>query len=162
MKNVLANSPLNLAGMFIALFLCSCSGRQVTNADMQGNWVPDKASQRWIVAAEDRPNCQIALRADGTFSATVPDYLMKTSDKCSGRVMVGKGQWLLSTKLFQTEVKLNFSEVDGQRINWAATPLKVESKGKEHVLFFYVGEEGGDRFVFERTPGENQVQGATK
>jgi hypothetical protein len=162
MKNVLANGPLILAGMLIALFLCSCSGRQVTNADMQGTWVPEKASQRWIIAAEDRPKCQITLRGDGTFSATVPDYLMKTSDKCSGRVMVGKGQWSLSTKVFQTEVKLNFSQVDEQRINWAATPLKIESKGNGHELYFYVGEEGGARFVFERITDGNQVQGATK
>jgi hypothetical protein len=150
MKSRLAKEILFLAGISIAIFASSCSHRQVKNADVQGRWVPDKASQRWIIAPQDQSKCQIVLSADGTFSATVPDYLMKTSDRSSGRIMVGRGRWALSDELFQSQVKLNFSEVDGRRINWAATPLKVQSRGEGRELFFYIGKEGGDRFLFER------------
>lgn len=149
MRNISTNILLFSAWTLIVFLIFSCSNRQMTTADIQGDWIPDKDSQQWITAKEDRSKCKIALKIDGTFSATVPDYLMKTSDKCSGRIMVGNGRWSLSSKLLQTEVKLDFSEVDGQRINWSATPLKVWSKGKGYKLFFYVGEEGGNRFVFK-------------
>ena len=158
MRNVPANSLWSLASITVALLIPSCSGHQTTNSDMQGTWVPEKTSQKWIKAQGGSGKCQIALELDGTFSATVPDYLMRTSDQCSGQNMAGRGRWSLSTKLLQTEVKLSFTEVDGKKIYWGATPLKVQTNGKSFVLFFYVGEEGGDRFIFERAPDQKQTQ----
>ena len=136
--------------MVIGLFLSSCTGGQITKSDLQGTWVPDKSSQHWIKAEDDRSRCHIALRADGTFNGTVPDYLMDTFDRCAGRVMVGKGTWLLSTGWLETNVKLDFTEVDGQRIGWGAELIRVEGKGDGLGLSFWVGKPGTDRFVFER------------
>lgn len=146
--NQWANSLSLIAG--VVAFLCSsCSGRQTTKSEMEGTWIPNASSQALIrtVAAK----CQIVLRADGTFTASVPDYLMKTSDQASGLIMVGTGGWSL-LKAGQGEVKLNFADVDGQRVNWGAKGLQVRTAGKDLQLFFWIGEEGEKRFVFERQP----------
>jgi hypothetical protein len=74
----------------IDVLLSSCSGSQLKSADLQGTWVAESASQqRWI---KSRNVCQIVLRADGTFAASVPDYLMTTFDQASGKVKSGTGQ----------------------------------------------------------------------
>jgi hypothetical protein len=130
-----------------SLLLAGCQKPASTN-DLQGTWIPNKDSSKWVKATN---TCEIILQTNGAFTATVPDYLMKTSDKCSGLVMSGKGQWLLTSKPLQTFIKLNFTEVDGQQIDWGAKELEFQKGDKNLELFFYVGEEGGDRFVFERS-----------
>jgi hypothetical protein len=120
----------------------------MTTADLQGTWVPDKSSQHWIRAKEDRSRCQIELRADGTFNATVPDYLLRTFDRCAGRVRVGKGRWSLTTTWLETKLRLDFTEVQGERDGWITEKLYVPTGNK---LMFWVGDpDSGDRFVFER------------
>ena len=132
-----------------SLFLTSCE-KPPTSANLHGTWVPDKASHSFLKVTND---CHILLLQTGdTFTAAVPDYLMKTPDHCSGQVMVGKGTWGISTKLLQTKMKLEFTEVDGQKVNWGSRSLIVEKKNGRVVMFFWPGEEGGDRFVFEHAP----------
>jgi hypothetical protein len=138
----------------VMLLMSSCSGSQLKKADLQGTWIPDKPSQKWIKVAGDRSRCQIVLRADGTFNAAVPDYFMQTADKSVGRLMVGKGQWFLVTAGGQTKLTIEFSEVDGERITWNVEGLHVETKNR---LMFWVGDpDSGDRFVFVRAPGQNE------
>jgi hypothetical protein len=133
--------------MVAALLCSSCSGRQTTKSEMEGTWIPNASSQALIKTAGAK--CQIVLLTDGTFSASVPDFLLKTSDQASGRIMVGTGRWsFLQTG--EGEVKLNFTDVDGQRINWGAQVLQVRTAGNGLQLFFWIGEEGGKRFAFER------------
>lgn len=142
-------ASLSLIAAVVALLCSSCSSRQTTKSEMEGTWIPNASSQALIKTVGAK--CQIVLRADGTFSASVPDYLMKTSDQASGRIMVGTGGWsFLQTG--QGQVKLNFTDVDGQRVNWGAQVLQVRTAGKDLQLFFWIGEEGEKRFVFERQP----------
>jgi hypothetical protein len=136
----------------MGLFFTGCE-KTVTNADLPGTWVAKTASQqKWIKGTN---SCQIVLRADGTVTASVPDYLMKTFDQASGQVVSAKGQWSLESPraLAPSEIKLSFSEVDGEHINYAIpNRLQAEREKGGVELFFYVGEEGGERFVFERVP----------
>jgi hypothetical protein len=144
---------LMVGASIIGLFLTGCQ-KQVVVSDVQGAWVAKKASQqKWIKGTN---SCQIVLQADGTFTASVPDYMMVTFDKASGQVMSGKGQWTLQPPkaLAPIGINLTFSEVNGERKNWSSNTLQAE-RGKQAVeLFFYVGEEGGERFVFERAPNQ--------
>src|SRR5260221_312525 len=79
-----------LGTSIIGFFLAGCQ-KPVAVSDVQGSWLAEKASQqKWIKGTN---NCQMVLRADGTFTASVPDYMMMTFDKASGKVMSGKGQW---------------------------------------------------------------------
>lgn len=136
--------------LVVAAMLCSsCSGRKMTKSDSQGTWIPNRPSQAFLKTANSK--CQIILLPDGTFNASVPDYLMKTSDQASGRIMVGTGQWSFLQE-GPGKVKLNFTDVDGQRINWGAQALQVQAAGNDFNLFFWIGEEGERRFVFERQP----------
>ena len=129
-----------------SIFFTGCQ-KHVTTDDLQGTWIPNKDSLRWVKVTNI---CIIILQTNGTFTGSVPDYLMKTSDQCSGQVMTGVGKWSLFTKPLQTFVKLNFTEVDGKQIFWGANELEVQTGSGRTELFFYVGEEGGDRFVFVR------------
>ena len=126
----------------VGILLLGCQ-KPMTTADVQGIWVTDGTSAQIV---KQSGGCQIKIQADGAFSATVPDYLMVTPDKAAGKTMAGNGQWAIQ----DGELKLAFGEVDGQRINWGATPLKHSGSGSSSVLWFYIGEEGGRRFVFHR------------
>lgn len=145
----------------LGFFMAGCQ-KPVAATDVQGIWVAGKTSQqKWIKGTN---NCQIVLRADGTFSASVPDYMMMTSDKSSGKVMSGRGKWNLepARALDPREIRLSFSEVDGERISWGSNRLEAE-RGRQGVeLFLYVGEEGGERFVFERAPSQSTAPAAEK
>ena len=143
-KKTLLFSILGIVG----LMLSSCSDRQMTKADLQGTWVAEKSSQHWIKAEEDRTKCQIILRTDGTFAATVPDYLLSTPDECSGRIMVGKGRWALTSDMSDASLKLLFSEIEGNKCDWGATPLHIIARNE---LVFWVDYEGGERFIFVRS-----------
>ena len=137
--------------------------KAMTNADMPGTWVAKKASQqKWIKGTNIS---QLVLGADGTFTASVPDYMMKTFDKASGQVVSGKGQWSLepTRALAPLGIELTFSEVDGERRNTTIShTLQAEREKQGIELFFYVGEEGGNRFVFERGPDQAPAQSAEK
>lgn len=134
-----------IGASIIGLFLAGCQ-KPVGVSDFQGKWLPKKASrQKWIKGTN---SCQIVINADGSMEATVPDYFLNAPDKSSGKVMSGTGQWSIE----QDRLKLHFAYVDGERINWGGQPLQVQRRDKTFDLFFYVGEEGGERFVFERAP----------
>jgi hypothetical protein len=144
---------LNVSFVFLAsLFLTGCE-KPITNADLAGTWTANMASQqKWI---KETNNCEITLRPDGTFSASVPDYITKTFDKASGTVVVGQGAWNLEAPkpLAPMSVELEFNEVSGEHKKMTIShTLQAERNNKEIGLFFYVGEEGGERFIFERTP----------
>ena len=143
-----------LSASIIPLLLAGCE-KPVAGSDVQGGWVAEKASQqKWVKGTN---GCHIAFRADGTFTASVPDYMMMTFDKASGQVISGKGQWSLDPPraLAPVGVSLNFTEVDGRRKSWSVSNTLKAARGKQGAqLFFYVREEGGERFVFERAPGQ--------
>ncbi len=126
----------------VGFLLLGCQ-KPMTTADVQGTWVPDGASAQIV---KQSAGCQIKIQADGAFSATVPDCLVVTSDKAAGKTIGGNGRWSIQ----DGALKLAFREVDGQRTNWGATPLKHGGNGRSSVLWFYIGEEGGQRFVFRR------------
>jgi|GEM_PF-4638957 len=135
-----------IGASIIGLFLVGCQ-RPVGPSEFPGKWVPTKVSQqKWIKGTN---SCQLILNGDGTMAAAVPDYLLTAPDKSSGKVMSGTGRWAIQ----QDQLKLNFVYVDGARINWGGQPLQVQRRDKTFELFFYVGEEGGERFVFQRAPG---------
>lgn len=127
--------------------------RAVTSGDLPGTWVAQKASQqKWIKGTK---SCQIVLRTDGTFTASVPDYMMTTFDLASGQVVSGKGQWRLEPPIALAPLafELAFSEVDGERRKAIISHTLMAEREKQGIkLFFYVEEKGGERFVFERVP----------
>jgi hypothetical protein len=60
-------------------------------------------------------------------------------------------------------IKLSFTQVDGERIDWTIqNSLKAERDNQGVKLFFYIEEEGGERFVFERLPGRPSAQAPGK
>jgi len=147
----------------VAFLAASCASDKIREADLIGTWIPSQESRKWIKSEVDIPKCQLVLRPDGTFSGAVSDYMMESSDKASGKLMIGKGNW----SLFQDPgrrpnnwigAKLVFTEVDGQSAYWTADELLVWRKGNSHVLFFWVGEEGGERFVLEKASDNTQTQ----
>jgi hypothetical protein len=143
---------------FAGYFLTGCQ-KPATNTEVQGIWVPDKSS---LALVKGTNICEIVLRADGSFAASVPDYLLKTFDQCSGQVMSGKGGWSLDPPraMAPRQIKLEFTDVDGERINWSSNRLQAEGTKDRVRLFFYIGEEGGKRFVFERAPTQPSLHGA--
>jgi hypothetical protein len=153
---------LMLSASIIGLLLGGCQKRLVAS-DVQGAWIANKASrQKWIKGTN---SCQIVLQADGTFTASVPDYMMVTLDKASGKLMSGRGLWSLGRRkaLAPIGINLTFSEVNGERKSWSISDTLQAERGKQAVeLFFYVGEEGGERFVFERGPGQPTAQSAER
>ncbi|MCI0541212.1 MAG: hypothetical protein L0Z50_38920 [Verrucomicrobiales bacterium] len=153
---------LMLSASIIALLLAGCE-KPMVGSDVQGGWVAEKASQQKWIKGTNR--CHITLRADGTFIASVPDYMMTTSDKASGQVISGKGQWNLEPPkaLAPVGIGLSFSEVDGKRKNWSVSNTLKAARGKQGShLFFYVREEGGERFVFERALGQASINATEK
>jgi hypothetical protein len=144
---------LIMGASIIGLFLSSCQ-KPMAVSDVQGAWVAKQASQQNWIKGTNR--CQMVLQSDGTFTASVPDYLMMTFDKASGKVISGKGQWNLESPraLAPCEIKFNFSEVDGKQVHWGSKDLQTERGNQGVELFFYIGEEGGLRFVFERAPSQ--------
>jgi hypothetical protein len=143
--------PLSIVAIAV-LLTASCSGGKWKPADLQGTWVPDKSSQTWIKAEKDRSKCQIVLQADGTFNATVPNYMLDTFDKCAGAVRVGTGRRSLTTEWPETRLNLRFSELDGEDCDNSTRPLRVETRNS---LTFY-DLRSGDRFIFERVPAQSE------
>jgi len=139
-----------LGASLIGFFLPGCR-KPVAVSDVQGAWLAKKASQqKWTNGTN---SCQMLLRADGTFTASVPDHMMVTFDKASGKIISGKGKWRLQPPkaLAPIGIELTFSEVDGERRNSTISNTLQAERGKQGVeLFFYVREEGGERFVFEQ------------
>src|SRR5437879_13765124 len=117
---------LTLCLAFVTSFFFTACQKPTTSADVQGMWVPDKPSQALV---KGHSTCQIVLRGDGSFTASVPDYLMKTFDQSSGQIMSGKGRWNLNPPraMAPREIKLDFSHVDGERINWSSNRLQAEN-----------------------------------
>jgi hypothetical protein len=145
-----------LLKMFFAVVAClpfvGCQ-KTITNQDLPGTYVAKKASQqKWIKGMN---SCTIVLRADGNFVASVPDYMMATSDLGKGQVVSGKGPWVVEphNPLAPLGIQLTFNQVNGETRNTTISHTLKAEGGKQGIeLFFYVGEEGGDRFVFERSP----------
>jgi hypothetical protein len=150
LRSLIAVSVTALFGVF----LVACQ-KVVSRSDLPGAWVPQKSSRKWLKTTN---SCQIVFQADGTFIASVPDYMMGTYDQDSGLTLSGKGQWVIESD----GVKLHFDEVNGKHVNWEAEPLQTQEDKDKVELFFYVKEEGGDRFVFERMPAQVAPQDAGK
>ena len=143
-QTIFTRKPSVLAVVWAAcgVFLLGCQ-KPVSISDVQGTWVPDQASSRVVKSTNA---CRVVIQPDGGFTAVVPDYLMVTFDKASGRAMAGSGHWVFE----EGAVKLNFNEVDGERINWGSRLLQPRGSTSGAQLYFYLGEEGGERFVFHR------------
>jgi hypothetical protein len=145
-----------LATVAVTLLLASsCSEGNPTyvrRADLCGTWVPDEYSrQHWIKNSEDRTRCRIVLQADGTFTATVPDYMLDTSDRCGGRVRAGRGTWSVGTESVGSRLELWFSDLDGKACNMGAKWLYFEPPGK---LTFGIDEpDSVYQFAFEKVHG---------
>lgn len=150
MKKSAANNYFILIAICASILTYSCSMNKLSLKKLSGCWIPDKSSQKIIPLSEDGTKITLQLKADGRFTATVPDYLMKTSDQCSGKVISGKGTWSILSEFFKNEINLRFNEINGGKINWITNKIQVLTTGKDYELFFYIGEEGGDRFVFTR------------
>jgi hypothetical protein len=118
----------------------------MTTSDAVGTWLPDKASTTHIKAPGAK--CEIVLLADRTFNASVPDFMMMTPDKASWRILVGTGEWSLGQSGGQ--VVLRFTRVDGRSVDWRPHPLGTMTEGAVFKLYFYIEEDGGERFVFEK------------
>jgi hypothetical protein len=142
-----------VASVLVGAFLWSaCSGNQATRSEIQATWIPDGASG--LLLRTNVGRCQIVLLPDGTFNASVPDYLLKTSDQASGRLMAGTGGWTLLQSAGERQIKLTFTNVEGERISWGASPLEIRRVRGTLQLSFWIGEEGEKRFVFVRQQRE--------
>jgi hypothetical protein len=139
--------------MTVALFV-GC-GKPLAPADLTGTWMPQAASRKWLKGTNI---CQITLQSNGVFTASVPDRMLGTPDQAFGKIVPGRGHWFLEAD----GVRLNFDEVDGRPSTWSCQPLKMQG-GKDNIqLFFYVEEDGGKRFVFERMAAQAASQDAGK
>jgi hypothetical protein len=119
-----------------------------------------------LKSSADLPRCQIVIRADSTFEASVPDYVVGLPPEWSGRrpsgppspywaysgdVLVGRGRWSLTGAPGDASIKLEFRELDGKACEHMTSGLMLEASGDSLRLFVWVGEIGSDRFAFERT-----------
>jgi hypothetical protein len=140
--------------LFAVILLSSCSGRRITNADIFGTWVPDQRSKALLKSTNQ---CQLVFQQDGTVRIPgVPDSFMKSPDQAAGALVSGRGRWSLAKKNGSDRIALVLSEVDGQKRTYQSSELTVELQNGQIVLFYYIGEEGGTRFVFERASGQAQ------
>ena len=137
-----------------AAFFVGCD-KPVAMSDLAGTWTPQAASRKWLTTAND---CRLVLQSNGVFNASAPDRLLRTSDQAAGKIISGQGAWTLERKskleLDYDVVILHFNIIDGKEANYLCNTLKVQGSKDDTTLFFYVEEEGGSRFVFERMPGQ--------
>jgi hypothetical protein len=150
-----------LTAMTAALFV-GC-GKPVTASDLAGTWMPQAASRKWLATTND---CRIVLQSNGVFKASAPDRLLKPSDQAAGKIISGQGTWTLEKKgkleLDYDVVILHFNIIDGKEDNFLCNTLKVQGSKDDTKLFFYVEEEGGSRFAFERKPEQAASQDGGK
>jgi hypothetical protein len=129
--------------------LPSCSGRQLTETDVVGTWVPDTESQKRL-ASVDRAKCQIVFSADGSLTAEAPSGLMQ-GDGSTFDLVTRSGDWSVTQDLYgETEVELHF-RAEGGRIE-SYDHLRSQVRGDRFELYFFIGDpDSNERFVFERT-----------
>jgi hypothetical protein len=135
-------------------------GKAVATSDLAGTWIPQAASRKWLATTND---CRIVLQSNGVFTASVPDRMLGTSDQAVGKIISGHGNWVVERKskleLDNDVIILKFDDLDGKQVNYTSERLRIQG-GKANVqLFFYVEEEGGQRFVFVPAPAAAQDGG---
>jgi hypothetical protein len=135
-------------GVALALSVPSCSGRRVTESDIQGIWVPDRESQQYVDPVA-RSQCRIEFLSDGTVKAATPPLYGPIHRDRPVKLDIRKGDWSLVQRGRGNSVELHLVAV-GEKME-LYFPLEVESKGDDLVMFFYLNDpDSGDRFVFER------------
>jgi len=152
--------PKFQVSLIAATALCVGCGKPVTAADLAGTWIPQLGSRKWLATTND---CRIVLQSNGVVTASVPDRMLSTSDQAVGKIISGHGKWVVERKskveLDNDVIILNFDDLDGKQVNYTSTRLRIQG-GKDNVqLFFYVEEEGGQRFVFVPVPAVSQNGG---
>lgn len=139
--------------LFVATGLFVGCGKSVTTSELVGTWIPQAASQKWLATTNV---CQIVFQSNGAFTASVPDRMLGTSDQAVGKVVSGHGRWVVERKskleLGNDIIKLIFDDFDGKQVNYTSERLRIQGGKDRAQLFFYVAEEGGQRFVFVQTP----------
>ncbi|HEY3864162.1 MAG TPA: hypothetical protein VGO59_20015 [Verrucomicrobiae bacterium] len=144
---------LMLLGLSAAAILLAGCGKPVTALDLAGTWMPQAASRKWLATTND---CRIVLQSNDAFKASAPERLLEISDQAAGKTISGNGTWTLERKskleLDYDVVILHFNIIDGKEASFLCNKLLVQGPKDNMKLFFYVEEEGGPRFVFERRP----------
>jgi hypothetical protein len=137
------------AKIAIACVLAACSTSPVGKSTIIGHWVA--TPQNHLIIKEPAvAGCEFIFKADGSFtSSKFLDYLINTPDNASGKIHAGSGKWSIMQKNGSNIVDLIFTDIDNCSANTETTSLIISDWGG-HPLFFWLGEEGGDRFEFER------------
>jgi hypothetical protein len=116
--------------------------------ELAGTWIPDETSRHWIKSQDDRSRCEIVLNRDGTVKATAPNCMFSGTGEGAPGVTVGAGRWSLTSKWFEVTINIQFTELDGKRCDYSATPLYVQNNDE---LLFWIGDpDSAERFVFGR------------
>ena len=123
------------AMMLLSLCGLSCS-KPITASELHGTWVPVSASRKLLRAGA---SCSLTLAPNGTFAGSVPDYLVVTPDRASGRPMTGKGRWAYpaSDPDYRHYIELVFTDIDGQPANSTRYRLRPEHNGDQLELFLF-------------------------
>lgn len=127
---------VRLIGGGCAALLAGCI-TTATRDDIVGRWL----------ASND--GAVLEFLDSGRFSAkSLPGYLLFGPGHEAER-LDGAGTWGLREGPMGTEVELGFDAI-GDRHQGFGIPIKVAGRGASMRLFFWKGQEGGERFEFEK------------
>ena len=132
-------------GAMLSIFVQACSSeRAPTHNDIVGTWMSsDKA--------------ELVFNIDGTFTGdSIPTrFGFVPFDSIVDRKFSGAGKWTLRKGQAQWEVYLEFNKVSVRK-NGCAFPVLISGKNgifennPPWYLFLWQGEEGGDRYTFDK------------
>lgn len=129
----------------LSFMLHACEDKKLTKSDVFGKW-------------ENTGGAELFFSEDGKFTAkSLPAELILIPKEHYLNVKFdGSGQWELKKDKSFWAINLDFKEVSNSKCSSAFTLLIAGEKGilenqPPWYLFFWEGEEGGERYKFFRS-----------
>lgn len=130
--------------MIIAVFFQACSGKDPQRNEIVGTWTNPEGAV-------------VVLVDNGEFTAkSFPaEYVLLPKDSFRNQKFDGSGKWTLRKRQAQWEVYLDFNRFSDQKYACSFPLLVAGKKGvlenePPWYLFLWKGEEGGERYTFEK------------
>ena len=120
---------------FSVLFV-GCSKAKLTPREVLGVW-------------RNPSGANLEFFENGRFSAREIPASLLFGPSQSGQVVSEQGTWQLGKSSMGVTVNLQFDQV-AEKTGGFEIPLLVSGTGESMELFFWKGEEGGERFAFGR------------
>jgi len=148
---------MNVLGVFcrtvlLVIPLMGCNSPKPQ--DIVGKWLPDEHSPRIIknvflpkpILLAEQPS--FVFGPDANFvMQNMPGTLVFGPGRERNRIISGNGKWSVGKYAGSEVVFLEFAKIDGKEIT-SATQIQISKGPQGVVLYFWIEEEGGERFEF--------------